>query len=307
MPSRFNVSTRGVREEARFYRDAEEAHEHLEDFKRQLGNEEENFDLLMQYYHQNSGRLDTSAIARNGGSAAGLRPNLGTEDESWYYLDGHGNKIWVQNLKLDVSDPSVGAFENNKHNDGRVVVVKVPAHKKNFSLLPDYKKRCIEYDAYREAHQRFDKRSGRARSTGQGLPHSRRGYYDPVDQRTVQDTKYPLPSPYGNHLNTGNIIPSSGGGSRPQSQHSPPRKYTPSSSAPGEAYIASQKEFAQSLAAQERSRPWRPASATGGPATDEYVFRPPTSFEEAEERLRELKQEEAYLMNQMVGVPPRRY
>ena len=309
MPSRFNVSTKGVKEEARFYRDAEEAHEHLEDFKRQLGSEEQNFDMLMQYYRQNSGRLDTSAIARNGGSAAGLKPNLGTDDESWYYLDGHGNKIWVQNLKLDVSDPRVGAFETNEHSDGRVVVVKVPTHKKNFSLLPDYKKRCVEYDAYREAQQRFDKRSGRARST-QGLPQSRRGYYDPLDQRTVQGTKYPLPNPYGNHLNSGNIIPSSPGSrgrSMQHQQHSSPNKYASATPSTQEAYIASQKDLAQNLATQERSRPWRPASAGAGPASDEYVFRPPTSLEEAEERLRELKQEEAYLMEQMVGVPPRRY
>ena len=70
-----------------------------------------------------------------------------------------------------------------------------------------------------------------------------------------------------------------------------------------DAYISNQKALAQSM---RRKQPGGGSSQYPSPP-DEYVFRPPSSLEEAEERLRELKREEAYLMDQMVGVPPRQY
>jgi hypothetical protein len=148
--TKYHVPVQGVSKEKQFYDDADTVYNDIEAFRDKLRFRNDEFDKLMEYYEQHRGVLDVYNRPVNGPRA--LRPNLGTRDETWYYLDGAGNKIWVRNLELDTSDPNCGAFlETSKHTGDaekdRIVVVRIPKVRHNYTVQQDYRTKLAEYDA----------------------------------------------------------------------------------------------------------------------------------------------------------------
>lgn len=166
----FEVARDAVQKEARFYDDAGAVIEHIGATKQKLLEQEREFETLFEYYIRNRGHLDIT-----GAGAPGARPNLGTDDASWYYLDERGNKIWVRNITLDVAKASsyggagttrTGAFEEGTHSDGRHVVVKVPKMKRHYALPADYRRRCEEAAAATEMRHSTVRRTLRESYSG---------------------------------------------------------------------------------------------------------------------------------------------
>lgn len=139
------VSAKDVDRETRFYKETEDVYQDIAAFKRKLQERNNEFDALLEYYEQHKGQLDVYHRPVCGPRA--MRPNLGTTDESWYYLDGMGNKIWVRNLELNTSDPRSGAFDSGKNADGRICVVTIPKTRLQYSVKRDYHEKVAEYDA----------------------------------------------------------------------------------------------------------------------------------------------------------------
>ena len=221
--SKFYLHAQGVKEEVKFYDNAKAVQNGVEKFRDEVRREDQEFDKLLEYFHRHHGRIDVHNRSRYGPS----KPNLGTDDESWYYLDSAGNKIWVRNQRLDTSNPKCGAFDALNSVNGRVVSVIIPQQKRNYCTVADYRRKCAEYDQYR-------RRPGPSRDETRRAP-SAQGRVDP--------------------------------------------------------YVASQQAFGHSL---NNSR-------------DEYVFRPPATFEEAEERLKELRDQEGQIRLQLEAVPLPKY
>lgn len=153
--TKYHIPSEGVTKETKFYDDAETAHNDIEKFRERLRFRNDEFDKLMEYYQQHRGTLDVYHRPINGPRA--MRPNLGSKDETWYYLDGAGNKIWVRNVELDTSDPNCGAFlesgkthaggDGDPSKDHRIVVVRIPKVRHNYNVQLDYRKKLAEYDA----------------------------------------------------------------------------------------------------------------------------------------------------------------
>jgi hypothetical protein len=148
--TKYHIPSDGVAKETHFYNDAETVYHDIERFKDRLRFRNDEFDKLMEYYEEHRGVLDVYNRPINGPRA--MRANLGTKDETWYYLDGAGNKIWVRNLELDTSDPSCGAFSETSRPTGdahkdRIVVVRIPKVRHNYNVQLDYRKKISEYDA----------------------------------------------------------------------------------------------------------------------------------------------------------------
>lgn len=151
MKKAYYVPTSTVEKSQRFYDDADTVVDDIERFKKRLRRRNHEFELLQEYYERHKGVIDVHNRPVCGPRA--MRPNLGTKDQSWYYLDGFGNKIWVRDVKLDTSDPRCGAFEGSQNADGRVIVIKVPKVKTNCAILQDYEHKLQEYDGtYRLPH-----------------------------------------------------------------------------------------------------------------------------------------------------------
>lgn len=147
----YYVPTTTVEKNQKFYNDADVVVDDIEKFKARLQRRNREFELLQEYYERHRGVLDVHNRPTCGPRA--MRPNLGTKDQSWYYLDGFGNKIWVRDVRLDTSDPRCGAFEGNQNDDGRVIVIKVPKVRTNCAILHDYQQKLQEYDGtYRLPH-----------------------------------------------------------------------------------------------------------------------------------------------------------
>ena len=160
MASRFNVPVAALKTEAAFYGEADEVAAHIAQVRDRLEAQNDEFELLLEYYVANRGRLDLehTSKCRPGQETA----NLGTGDASWYYLDDRGNKIWVQNMGLDsamaasnggagVSGPT-GAFgeapaSGNGGAGDRHVVVTVPKARRHYALPSDFRRRCREVQA----------------------------------------------------------------------------------------------------------------------------------------------------------------
>lgn len=148
MTNRYRVASANVAREKKFYDEAETVYNDIETFKDRLRARNEEFDMLLEYYEKHRGVLDVYNRPVCGPRA--YRPNLGTKDQSWYYLDGAGNKIWVRNVELDTTDPRCGAFDSaaaRQADQGRLVVVKIPKTKTNYNVLRDYCEKIGELDA----------------------------------------------------------------------------------------------------------------------------------------------------------------
>ncbi|CUG89798.1 Hypothetical protein, putative [Bodo saltans] len=148
--TKYHIPSDGVTKETHFYNDAETVYHDIERFKDRLRFRNDEFDKLMEYYEEHRGVLDVYNRPVNGPRA--MRANLGTQDETWYYLDGAGNKIWVRNLELDTSDPNCGAFSETSHPTGdaqkdRIVVVRIPKVRHHYNVQLDYRKKISEFDA----------------------------------------------------------------------------------------------------------------------------------------------------------------
>lgn len=235
MTTRYHVASTAITKEKRFYDDADTVNNEIETFRRKLRARNEEFDLLLEYYERHRGVIDVYNRPVNGPRAA--RANLGTRDQSWYYLDGKGNKIWVRDMKLDTTDPRSGAFSGSENADGRIVVVEIPRVRKNFTIKEDYTQKIAEFDgSYR-------------------LPCSHR-------QSSAASRSNVAPMMLEGEGGTANSV---------------------------EKYIAAQQSLGQGL---ESVRPeQRP----------EYVWRPPATLEEAEERLAQLKREAEVLERERRG------
>ena len=145
VPIRYHVPAESVTKEAHFYEDAATTTQHISNFKEKLKRRENELALLTDYYYANSGKIDVYHRPIYGPRA--MRANLGTADQTWYYTDARGNKVWVRDLKLDTSSPTCGAFEAQDRGDDRIVVVQVPKTRRNYDLPYEYKQRCEAFDA----------------------------------------------------------------------------------------------------------------------------------------------------------------
>jgi hypothetical protein len=162
--SRFEVPVAALKTEAAFYDEADDVAQHIDGVRQKLEAQNDEFEMLLEYYVANRGRLD---IAHRSACHPGMETaNLGTGDESWYYLDERGNKIWVQNLDLDRAKATsnggagvkaTGAFCELRQKDNRRVVVTVPKAKRHYALPSDFRRRCFEVEA-----QDIRARQGRA-------------------------------------------------------------------------------------------------------------------------------------------------
>ena len=130
----------------------------IQDFRKKVVRASSEFDLLLDYYLRNQGRLEFSTTREGQAGALGgtLKPNLGTADPSWFYVDERGNRIWVRNVTLDsvkaasyggFGTTKTGAFEETEHADGRFVAVRVPKPKRHYSLAADYRRKCVDAEA----------------------------------------------------------------------------------------------------------------------------------------------------------------
>lgn len=251
--SEFQIPVDGLRHEVAFYDDAGKVMHDINAVRDRLEAQNEEFSLLMEYYLRNRGRIDVYNQSKFGPLAS--KPNLGTANESWYYLDNKGNRIWVQNLELQ-NEPAhnrgkpTGAAMENHTSDPRRVVVKVPNALRSYGFPADYRRRCEDYSAF--AH---------------------RGYVAPrpSSARMLADPAARLSS----H--------SSGGAQH----HLPTAMEDEEDEAETEHYIHQQQELNASLT-------HRPRAVERG-----YVTRPPTSYEEAEARLAQLRAEEERIMRQL--------
>ena len=186
--------------------------------------------------------------------------NLGVADPSWYYVDDRGNKIWVRNLTLDSAisnsymkpGAKTGAFSEAAFEDGREIVVKIPAVKRHFTLAEDYYQKCVDLDASL-AQRTMTTHAAPPSSAGASVrgAASSRHRFDAAQNNNNR----------GESTTKGDVA----------------------------AYIASQKDLAVSLA-----RGVQQGTQAG------YVFRPPATVDEAEERLRQLREEEAALEAQLL-------
>lgn len=204
--TKYHIPADGVDKETHFYNDAETVYHDIEAFKDRLRFRNDEFDKLMEYYEQHRGVLDVYNRPVNGPRA--MRANLGTQDETWYYLDGAGNKIWVRNLELDTSDPKCGAFSETGRPTGdaekdRIIVVRIPKVRHNYNVQLDYRKKIAEYDA---------------------------SYRLPQSQRTASLHQRGTSSHYNNGL-----------------QNTQPHVWASSGDQHVEEYIASQKRLAEDL------------------------------------------------------------
>jgi hypothetical protein len=131
---------------------------------------------LQLYVAKYGARIDVNHRSRDTPSVE--QPNLGTSVPSWYYLDGRGNKIFVQDMTfanaLSLSRAGRGMTERQAHaHEAQEVVVVVPRAKRNPSWNAEYMRRCEEYDA---ARRRLGPLAGRVaipegrRLIGDGLP-----------------------------------------------------------------------------------------------------------------------------------------
>jgi hypothetical protein len=145
VPIRYHVPVASVTKEAHFYEDAAATSQHISSFKEKLKRREEELGLLTDYYYANGGKIDVFHRPIYGPRA--MRANLGTADQTWYYLDARGNKVWVRDMKLDTSSPASGAFDAQCNSSDRIVVVQVPKTRRNYDLPYEYKQRCEAFDA----------------------------------------------------------------------------------------------------------------------------------------------------------------
>lgn len=310
-----SVPVRALKEEARFYNDAQHARDGIEDFRRRVERQNQEFNTLLQYYQQNEGRIDFSGISDGNGGLRPHRPNLGTDSQSWFYLDERGNKIWVQNMQLDTADAKSGAFAANQHADGRVIVVKVPTHKKNYCLQPDYKKKCMEYSYRRLQQMQSPTATSRPASAhSRGRSASRPGTAGSVRSPSVGGGQYPMPAPFSGHQNGAAAwVPGSAatsyyhtGGGAEEAVDDQTLRYVE-----GQQRLASQVVHHQQSAYRgtypyPHPSPHGPYAytdaAAGAPLMTQgghAVYRPPTTVEEADARLEALRQEEAWLRQQV--------
>ena len=145
IPVRYHVPAASVATEAHFYEDAAVTSQHINSFKEKLKRREDELGLLTDYYYANQGKIDVFHRPMFGPRAQ--RANLGTADQTWYYMDARGNKVWVRDMKLDTSSPACGAFESQDKALDRIVVVQVPKTRRNYDLPYEYKQRCEAFDA----------------------------------------------------------------------------------------------------------------------------------------------------------------
>ena len=131
---------------------------------------------LSQYMAKYGARIDVHH--RNKTTPQSEQPNLGTAVPSWYYHDGRGNKIFVQDIRFDNAlahsrgGAGMSLAASHGHQDSELVVV-VPRAKRNPAWHAEYLRRCEEYEAGR---RRLGPGSGRVaipdghRLIGDGLP-----------------------------------------------------------------------------------------------------------------------------------------
>lgn len=265
--SAFEVDPHAVQDEARFYDDADGVYDHLERCKRSIAKEDAEFEQLMTYFTRNRAHIDLEYRSPTRLGDAAQRPNLGTDDASWYYLDERGNRIWVRNLTLDLAKAmsfggsgtmATGAFEETEYADGRHVVVRVPKPKRHHNHPADYRRRCVEAEA--EWAARY----------GATVPVSGDGTLD-----AARSTGW-APSAHGGTAAYGNTFRGSytGGSARGGAAVGPH----------DDAYIAAQRDLAKTIAGGAKPR-----------------VRTPATIEEAEARLEELRREEQALLKAMRG------
>eukprot|EP00760_Papus_ankaliazontas_P031830 PhM_4_TR548/c1_g1_i1/m.93012 len=95
-----------LQKEVSFYDHAAGVLDAVEAHRRGALAKQAEFEQLLSYFVHYEGRIDFNYMQqeierrRRGHHHRDPTPNLGTEEESWYYKDHRGNKIWVQNLKL---------------------------------------------------------------------------------------------------------------------------------------------------------------------------------------------------------------
>ena len=167
------VPTDALRDEVQFYGETDKVMHDINDFRDRLSAQNEEFNLLLDYYVQHRGKIDVHHAQDR---YLPPKPNLGTDDESWYYLDDRGNKIWVRNMRLEASAKTkTGAFcETGDGRDGKRIVVTVPKHKKSYALPANYRRCCDQYDAH--------KRTLEATRSATGTHSARRTWTSDTDQ-----------------------------------------------------------------------------------------------------------------------------
>lgn len=131
---------------------------------------------LQLYVQKYGARIDTKYHPKNAPYTE--QPNLGTAVPSWYYLDGRGNRIFVNDMTFDnalaLSKGGRGMNVREAHgHEQQEVVVIVPRAKRNPAWHAEYLRRTEEYEA---ARRRLPRNAGRvaipdgSRLIGDGLP-----------------------------------------------------------------------------------------------------------------------------------------
>ena len=230
----FEVNVGDLEKETHFYQEADDVTTRLHTFRDAVNAQNEEFNLLLDYYMRHRGKIDVFHKPMCGREQA----NLGTANESWYYLDGKGNKIWVRSLSLATAAENrgkkTGSFEEAQNADGRRIVVTVPEIKHHCGFPSDYDRRCLEYEMFREGQ-----------TCRPATASHRSGRSSEAAQKELRPT-------------TSNV----------------------------QRYIEGQMSLRHSI---------KNAIIRG----ETVVSRPPTTVEEAEERMRELKEEEQRLCKEI--------
>lgn len=178
----------------------------LIEYQHQQQDAAEKMQALQTYISKYGARIDIHHKSKY--SPQVEQPNLGTAVPSWYYLDGRGNKVFVQDmnfnnaLALARGGRGMTAAQSQACQQSDTVVV-VPRAKRNPAWHAEYLRRCEEYEAARRRLRQTSQYDQNGRKTevspanagrvaipeghrliGDGLPQGHQAAFDATGRKT---------------------------------------------------------------------------------------------------------------------------